>query len=181
MVNERLLKWEQLDKHQATELQAFTCTDEWPRTAKGRRLPKHPREWEWAAQRHFRTLAQRLQAGETLLVGRDDENAVGAAVHLSYEQHGVLLVATFEAGAVSTHFRNMRDRYVGDEIMAVGRAEAGIKAVDSGASTLVLQGCIHEQNRASMRMAARADWEPEGLPTPNGYQLWATAFDPIRE
>lgn len=177
-MNERLLTWEQLDKQQATELHSFTCTEDWPRTVGGRKLPKHPREWEWAAQRHFRTLTQRLLGDQTLLVGRDDEQLIGAATHLSYETSGSLVAATIEAGAVSTHYRNLRDRYVGDEVMAIAEEAAIALSITLGASTLVLQGFIHEKNAASMRMANRAGLEPHGLPTPNGYQLWARSFDP---
>jgi hypothetical protein len=62
--------------------------------------------------------------------------------------------------------------------MEVAHADARTRAVGLGAFTLVLQGYIHERNWASMRMAERARWEPDGLPLANGYQLWARVLDP---
>ena len=167
----RLLDWEPISKREAIELQSFTCTDDWPRTPGGRRLPTHPRQWEWEAQRHLRNLSQLLRDGDAALVGRDEERRIGAAVHLSYDKSGDLVVATIKAGAVSTRYRRLGDRFVGDEVLEVAKEEARARALQVGASQLLLEGYIHRENRASMRMAERAGLEPQGLPT-SAYQAW---------
>lgn len=79
---ELLFAWDSISKAQSVELQSFTCTEGWPRTPHGRKLPKHPCEWEWAAQRHVRNLGHHLRAGDSALVGRDQSGAIRAALRV---------------------------------------------------------------------------------------------------
>jgi hypothetical protein len=78
-----LLDWRSVErKRDASFLQQFECTQPWPKTVGGRRLPKHPRPWEFDARRHVRNLSTLMHAEDRVLVGFDalDEAEVAAAV-----------------------------------------------------------------------------------------------------
>jgi hypothetical protein len=63
--------------------------------------------------------------------------------------------------------------YLGDEIMEVAVAEARAAMRERGCTVALVAGFIHVDNKASMRMAARNAWEPQGAPTEVGYVRWA--------
>lgn len=127
---ELLFAWDSISKAQSVELQSFTCTEDWPRTPHGRKLPKHPCEWEWAAQRHVRNLGHHLRAGDSALVGRDESGAIGAALHLSYESKDDLVVVTIKVGAVCLSYRRLEGRFAGDDLLRVGDEQARKKSAD---------------------------------------------------
>jgi hypothetical protein len=174
---ERRFHWRRINKHEARELQSFTCTVDWPRTPGGRREPEHPRPWEWQAQRHLRLLTQHLREGDIALVGCDEEGFAGAALHLSCAASGGLLVVEVKVGAVSMRYRHQRGLFLGDELVDVARATAIDEARRIGASALSSLGYIHERNLASSYMAMRAGAEPQGMPDERGYQVWRCDAD----
>lgn len=169
-----ILDWQALeDKKSAARLQGFVCTQPWPTTPGGRRLPKHPRSYEWDAQRHVRCLSQLMRAGDRVLVGSDAESADAAVVHLRFVEADSLLVTKVEVGAVAMSHRSPDPPFLGDEIMEVALAEALSALRECDASQVHLVGSIHVENRASMRMAQRNEWEPMGPPSEEGYVKWA--------
>lgn len=170
------LVWHALaHNREALALTQFTCTTEWPKTAGGRRLPTHPRTWEYDAQRHVRNLRELMKPDHTVLVGSDettDPPATAAVLHLSFQRRGGGLVAFLHVGAVAMSHRRSGPPYLGDELMTVAEREAVAAQTRDGTSNLVLAGYIHTDNHASMRMAARNGWEPLEAPTEGGYVSW---------
>lgn len=169
---ERRLQWTRITKQEARELQSFTCAAAWPCTPGGRKDPKHPRPWEWQAQRHLRQLTQHLREGDIALVGRDEAGLIGAAMHLSFAGKGDLLVVEVKVGAVSMRHRHQRGVFLGDELVDVAKSVAIDEARLVGASAISSLGYIHERNLASAYMAMRAGAEPQELPDDHGYQVW---------
>lgn len=165
------LAWELLTtKAAARELQAFTCTTDPPRTTGGRKL-RHPRIWEWEAQRHLRTASQQFRAGDALLVGRDGGGEIAAAAHVDYDANSGLLVAYINALGVAMSHRNQGGA-TADEALQVVRQTATDEANTRWCSTLLLTGKIHRHNQASEYACLRAGLEP--LPLPAGdYRTWA--------
>ncbi|WP_328322681.1 hypothetical protein OHA70_28195 [Kribbella sp. NBC_00382] len=176
-MNERILEWQLLEeKKLATRLQCFQCTEPWPTTPGGRRLPQHPRRWEWDAQRHVKNLNQLMRPGDRVLIGVDTSTGVAvdaAVVHLRFLVDGAKLVAKIEVGAVAMSHRGPDPPYLGDEIMDVAVAEARAAMHQQDCTVGLLAGFIHVDNKASMRMAARNGWEPQDAPTEAGYVRWA--------
>jgi hypothetical protein len=172
-----LVTWQPVTtkKELTTRLQAFHCTEPWPTTPGGRRLPQHRRLWEWEAQRHIRNLGQLLRPGDRVLVGVDTSMnpPVDAAVlHLRFAVRERKLLAKLEAGAVATTHRSPGPPFLGDEIMAAALSEACTALRTNNCTTGLLAGHIHVKNNASMRMAARNGWEPISDPNPEGYVRW---------
>jgi predicted NBD/HSP70 family sugar kinase len=180
-VTGRFLDWQMLeDKKAAARLQGFQCTGLWPTTPGGRRLPQHPRQWEWDAQRHVRNLSQLTRPGDRVLIGVDGATApaIDAAVtHLRFVVNVQKLVATVEVGAVAISHRSPDPPFLGDEIMDVALAEARTVLSDRGCTVGLLGGFIHVENNASMRMATRNGWEPLEDPTTEGYVRWGRPLD----
>ena len=105
------LDWRPIEhKGDAAFLQQLQCTQPWPTTATGRRLPKHPRSWEWDAQRHVRNLSQLMRSADRVLVGCDtsgESEVVAAVLHLRFEQtESSRLIAHVEVGAVAMSHRS---------------------------------------------------------------------------
>lgn len=159
------LQWRVLASNaEAITLQQFECTEPWPRTPGGRRLPQHPRRWEWDAQRHVRNLRQLMRTGDRVLVGVDTStgtNIIAAVLHLRFHENaGSRLVVFLEVGAVAMSHRGQHRPYIGDEIMAIAESEACAAMKERGCTSLVMAGFIHTRNNASMHMASRNNWEP---------------------
>ncbi|MDX6258995.1 MAG: hypothetical protein QOH84_683 [Kribbellaceae bacterium] len=177
----RNLDWQVLEgKRLATRLQSFQCTEPWPTTPGGRRLPQHSRRWEWDAQRHVKNLNQLMRSGDRVLVGVDTSTGVAvdaAVVHLRFVVDGLKLVTKIEVGAVAMSHRSPNPPFLGDEIMDVALAEARATMRERECAVGLLAGFIHVDNNASMRMAARNGWEPQEAPTEAGYVRWARRLD----
>jgi hypothetical protein len=111
-----------------------------------------------------------MQANDRVLVGFDTsgETDVAAAVlHLRIERQGPnRLIAHVEVSAVAMSHRSPDPPYLGDEIMAKALAEARAAMTRYSCDSGMLAGYIHTDNNASMRMAARNDWEPLEAPGP---------------
>jgi hypothetical protein len=174
--DEYALEWRALaNKGEASPLTQFQCTQPWPTTPGGRRLPAHPREWEHDAQKHVRNLRQLMRPGDRVLVGVDnatDSAVVAAVLHLRFQRRDDSLVVVFEVGAVATSHRSSEPPFLGDEMMAVAEAESRAALTESGCAGFTLAGFIHSENKASMRMASRNGWEPLGGPGDTGYLPW---------
>lgn len=155
-------------RREAVVLKNFTCTTDPPKTPGGRKL-KHPRPWEWEAQRHLRQTDQLLGPGDMLLLGESD-GVVLAAMHLQIESTKTHLDVYLAAGAVNTDVRRQGGA-IADAMLAQVRAAAASAAGNHGFGATVLRGKIHLENRASRRMVERAGFEPFGLPL-NDYQEW---------
>ena len=169
-VTDLSLSWHCLPtKADARELEAFTCTTDPPRTARGRRL-RHPRPWEWEAQRHLRAASQHLRVGDALLVGRDVAGAIAAAAHVDYDDASGLLVAYINALGVATSLRN-HGGATADEALHVVRLTAVEETVRRRCASLLLTGKIHRDNSASQYACRRAGLEPTGLSS-GEYQTW---------
>ena len=136
-------------------------------------MPRHPRPWEWDAQRHVRNLRQLWKNGDEILVGSDPMASVDAAVmHLRHADDGTRLLTRVEVGAVSMAYRGPEPPYFGDEIMRLAHARARAQMESRAYDTAFVGGFIHVDNAASMRMAARHDWEPLADPQLGGYVPW---------
>lgn len=176
-MTERILDWQAIEdsKELTRRLQGFCCTKPWPTTPQGRRLSQHPRPWEWDAHRHVRNLGRLLREGDRAMIGVDlstDEAIDAAVVHLRYLVDGPKFVAKVEVGAVALSHRSPDPPFIGDDIMQVAREEALIAMDARGGEIGILAGIIHVQNDASMRMATRNGWEPQGDPGLDGYVRW---------
>jgi hypothetical protein len=176
------LDWQPVDdkKTAAVRFQQFQCTQPWPTTPGGRRLPQHPRPWEWDAQRHVKNLCQLMRDGDRVLVGVDgaaDEPVDAAILHLRYLVERPRFVAQLEVGAVAMSHRSPEPPYRGDEILRVALAEARSTMTDRLCSSGLLAGFIHVENKASMRMATRNEWEPLSDPGAGGYVRWGRAVE----
>jgi predicted NBD/HSP70 family sugar kinase len=175
------LDWQSVDdkKTAAVRFQHFQCTQPWPTTAGGRRLPQHPRPWEWDAQRHVKNLCQLMRDGDRVLVGIDDagvEPVDAAVLHLRYLVDLPRFVAQLEVGAVAVSHRSPGPPFRGDEILQVALVEARSTMTDQACVKGLLAGFIHVENNSSMRMAARNEWEPLGDPGAGGYVRWGRAL-----
>ena len=168
------LEWQQCaDKRDAIRFQGFVCTEQWPTTPGGRRLPRHPRHWEWEAQRHVRNLRQLGRDGDEILVGTDPDTTVDAAVlHLRHGDDGTRMMTRVEVGAVSMAYRGVGPPYLGDEIMTLAHSRARTHMASRSLEVAFIGGFIHVNNTASMRMAARHAWEPLTDPQLSGYVPW---------
>lgn len=176
MTRGRLLDWRTVeDKRETLVVQQFQCADDWPRTARGRKLPKHPREWEFEAQSHVRNLNMLMRDGDRVLLGYDttvDPEVIAAVLHLRFEVRGTRVVTESKVGAVAMSHRSPSPPYYGDEIMAVALEEARAAVGRYGCTDGMLAGHIHVENNASMRMAQRNDWEPLAGSDHGGYVPW---------
>ncbi len=102
----------------------------------------------------------------------EGEPVDAAVLHLRFLLAGTRFVAKLEVGGVALTHRSPVPPFIGDEIMAMALYEAeGFMTVRSYTSGL-LAGFIHVDNNASMRMAARNDWEPLDDPLEGGYVRW---------
>lgn len=173
----RALEWGALEhKREAAPLTQFECAEPWPKSPGGRRLPEHPRSWEWDAQRHVRNLQHLMRPGDRVLVGVDKSkgtDVTAAVLHVRFRVEAESrLVAILEVGAVAMSHRSPDPPYLGDEIMAVAEAEARAAMERHSCTSLILAGFIHAKNNASMYMADRNRWEPLGAPRDDGYVPW---------
>lgn len=180
-----LLDWVRIEKKEARQrLPGFECTVPWPETENGRRVAKHPRRWEWDAQRHVRTLWQNLRPGDRALIGVDEDTIDAAVVHLAFEvPEPSLVVGWIQVGAVArTHRRNGpgAGALLGDDVLRVAVRETYEELAAGPYDRAVVAGKIHIENAASMRMAARNGMEPQGDPTEE-YVLWSRILADARE
>lgn len=116
-----------------------------------------------------------MRPGDLVLIGVDTSTAAAddaAVVHLRFLVDGTRLIAKVEVGAVAVSHRSPDPPFWGDEIMSVALAEARKAMGDRGCLAGLLAGFIHVGNNATMRMAARNGWEPQGDPA-EGYVRWA--------
>ncbi|GAA2531645.1 hypothetical protein GCM10010409_01460 [Mycolicibacterium diernhoferi] len=169
-MTDRSLSWECIvDRVAARELQAFTCTSDFPKTPDGRKLP-HPKQWEREAQSHLRECSKRLKNGDLLLVGRTDDQTIVAAAHLIFDTAPPLMEVHIGCLAVSVSVRGQGGS-VANEALAVA-TELALEQASSSGLDAVLTATIHTKNRPSELLAARAGFEPLSVPT-NDYQSWA--------
>lgn len=165
----RFLSWERiLDRASARELQAFTCTSDFPRTPEGRKL-LHPKKWEREAQSLIRQCSRRLKDGDILLVGRSANQEVVAAAHLVFDRAPSLLEAHIACLGVDVSVRG-RGGAIATEMLAVVTEVAIEKAQDLGLDVAITAD-IHTNNRPSELLAERAGFEPQALPL-SEYQSW---------
>lgn len=167
---DRQLRWRQITtRREAAVLKNFTCTTDLPRTPGGRKL-KHPRPWEWEAQRHLRQADQQLTPGDVLLLGEEEHNIL-AAIHVQFDATDTLLAVYLAAGAVTIDVRR-QGGIIADEMLAEVHSLANSTATDRSLTHVVLTGKIHVANHASQRMVERAGFEPVDLPAED-YQTWS--------
>jgi hypothetical protein len=163
------------NKIELTELTQFQCAQPWPKSPRGRKLPLHPRQWEWDAQRHIRNLRNLMRNDDRVLIGVDQTSGPKtsvAIVHLRFHQNDQALVVVVEVGAVAKAYRRTEPPYMGDQIMTITEAEARAAMADRGCNSLNLGGFIHVKNNASMLMVSRNGWEPMEAPSNDGYVRW---------
>jgi len=117
-----------------------------------------------------------MRPEDRVLVGVDTSTATpidAAVMHLRFAVEGTKLLAKLEVGAVAMSHRSPDPPFLGDEIMDLAVTETRAALRDRGCAVGLLAGLIHRENNASMRMASRNGWEPQGDPAEKGYVRWA--------
>lgn len=168
-MTDRFLSWERiLDRAAARELQAFTCTSDFPKTPEGRKLP-HPKRWEREAQSLIRQCSKRLKDGDILLVGRSAAHAVVAAAHLVFDRAPSLLDAHIACLGVDVSARGQGGAIANETLAAI--IEVAIESAQGLGIDVAITADIHTSNRPSESLAERAGFEPQSVPL-SEYQSW---------
>lgn len=162
--------WVKLERPEYVALQQFQCAAPWPKVPGGnRKLPHHPREHEWHAQRGLRNAAHVAKGDDEVWVLNDEGDWL-AAMHLRVDRVSGAVDLCIESAGVSFTHRGEGCPSYGDSIMVEAETIA-LSTASPDDSLVLLTGWIHDENAASQRMALRNGMEPTSTRR-EPYQQW---------